>query len=415
MNRPAADRLRRLRRLLTALFTALNAAGLLLLATLLLVADRDQRDDRMDAELRLVAVPVLRLLQHGDVLITAYVAQDPLDTQCPQFAVMPASGVRFEPYLSKRSCVPVAAETYQQLADEAIKRKAWLAGYTRSTDGRSLRFGAEPFRDDNGRWIAAVVAVSDAEPEQEARTEFVLLVVGGCALLIAAVAGAGYVLAGRAIRPATAAMEQHETLLAETAHDLRSPVAGLRSLAETALRHPDKTADLLPRTVQLSARMGDIINDLLMRARLAAGVQALAVQPVSLDELVASVVEETPTGGAQVTLTKAPTTVVADPALVQRAVGNLLDNALRYGRQPGAEAIVHITVAGGRIIVADHGPGIDPAVAEEKFDRFASTGGSSGLGLSIVRWVALSHGGVLRVYNAAEGGAIFELAFPASE
>ena len=73
---------------------------------------------------------------------------------------------------------------------------------------------------------------------------------------------------------------------------------------------------------------------------------------------------------------------------------------------------MHITVAGGRVIVADHGPGIDPAVAEEKFSRFASTGGSSGLGLSIVRWVALSHDGVLRVFNAAEGGAIFELAFP---
>ncbi|NUT95246.1 MAG: ATP-binding protein, partial [Saccharothrix sp.] len=104
--------------------------------------------------------------------------------------------------------------------------------------------------------------------------------------------------------------------------------------------------------------------------------------------------------------------VNADPALLQRAIGNLLDNAMRYGRRPGEEAVVHITVAGGTVTVADHGPGIDAALAEEAFDRFSSTGGSSGLGLSIVRWVAQAHGGRLAVYNADEGGAIFELSLP---
>ena len=74
---------------------------------------------------------------------------------------------------------------------------------------------------------------------------------------------------------------------------------------------------------------------------------------------------------------------------------------------------MHITVAGGTVTVADHGPGIDPTAAADAFDRFSSTGGSSGLGLSIVRWVAQAHGGTLAVYNADEGGAIFELRFPA--
>jgi signal transduction histidine kinase len=128
--------------------------------------------------------------------------------------------------------------------------------------------------------------------------------------------------------------------------------------------------------------------------------------------LVSTVVEETPTEGARVTVTTAPTKVDADPALMQRAIGNLLDNALRHGRTPGTEAVVHITVAGGRVIVADHGPGIDASVARESFDRFASTAGSSGLGLPIVRWVAQAHGGTLRVYNGDDGGAIFELVLP---
>ena len=75
---------------------------------------------------------------------------------------------------------------------------------------------------------------------------------------------------------------------------------------------------------------------------------------------------------------------------------------------------MHITVAGGTVTVADHGPGIDPALAGEVFDRFSSTAGTAGLGLSIVRWVAQAHGGTLSVYNADEGGAIFELSLPVS-
>jgi two-component system OmpR family sensor kinase len=153
----------------------------------------------------------------------------------------------------------------------------------------------------------------------------------------------------------------------------------------------------------------------LIRARLAAGVQSLDPEPIWLDQLVSTLVEEIPADGARVTLTSAPSRVTADADLVRRAIANLLDNALRHGKAPGQAAIVHITVAGGRVIVADHGPGVDAELAGGVFDRFRSTGGSSGLGLSIVRWVAEAHGGRLRVYNADEGGAIFELSLPADD
>jgi signal transduction histidine kinase len=224
---------------------------------------------------------------------------------------------------------------------------------------------------------------------------------------------AGHLLSDRAIRPAAAALEQQEILLAETAHDLRSPVAALRGLAETALNYPTQRADLLPRTVALAARMGGIIDSLLVRARLAAGVDQLAIQPVWLDQLVTHTVTQTPTAGASVTVTAAPSLVHIDPGLVQRAITNLVDNAVRHGRKPNEAAVVHITVAGGRVTVADHGPGVDDAVANGSLDRFSTGSGSTGLGLSIVRWVAEAHGGTLNVYNADEGGAIFELALPA--
>lgn len=412
MRRSAADRLRRLRTLLTWLFTGLNAAGLVVFAWLAVQADAQQREVSLDGRTSRVGAAVTRLVKEGDEVVTGLVGQDPVSTQCPQFVVLPAGAGRFADFTSAQRCVPMDLAKLRAWAGQAVRSEAVLAGYGSGTGGELVRIGAEPFRNAAGQYVGAVVVVADARGEEDGHDRLVVFAVGGCVLLVAALAVAGHVLSGRAIRPATAALEQQEVLLAETAHDLRTPVAALRALAETALRNPAERADLLPRTVRLAGRMGTIIDGLLVRARLAAGVEALAIQPVWLDQLVTGVVDETPKEEAQVTVTAAPTTVLADPALVQRAVGNLLDNAMRHGRRPGSEAIVHITVAGGRVTVADHGPGIDAAVAEETFDRFTSGAGSSGLGLSIVRWVAQAHGGVLRVYNAEEGGAIFELSLP---
>ncbi|MFF5987035.1 sensor histidine kinase [Prauserella flavalba] len=414
MNGSAAARLHRLRWLLTVLFTVLNATGLIVLAWLLVDQDREQGELRMDASLKEVTAAVSRLVQSsGDgTVVTAFIGQDQIDTSCPEFAVLPAGAGEFEPHFSRRDCAPVDRGRLYGLAEDSTASGRVIQGYVPSTEDGLVRVVTKPFLNAAGQYAGAIVAVSDPTEELDRHSAFVWWVIGGCALAVAAVGLAGHLLSGRAIRPAATALEQQEVLLAETAHDLRTPVAALRALAETAMRNPADRPDLLPRTVRLAARMGSIIDDLLVRARLAAGVETLAIQPVWLDQLVTGVVQETPSNGAQVTVTTAPSAVYADPNLVQRAVGNLLDNALRYGRQPGSPAIVHITVAGGRVTVADHGPGIDASVAEESFDRFTSGAGSSGLGLSIVRWTAQAHGGYLRVYNAEEGGAIFELSFP---
>ncbi|XVV00397.1 sensor histidine kinase [Actinosynnema sp. CA-248983] len=406
----SAARLRALRRVLTVLFTAMNTAGLLVLAVVVVREDAEQRAERLDAELRRVTAVASRLIDFEGSLVTAELVRDPINRECPQFAILPGGAPReFLGHTSDQACAPVDIGVLSGLATEAVGTNTTLQG-----DKDDLRVRAEPLRTADGAVVGAIVAVTDLGPERSRHQAVLWTVVAGCLVLAVALGIAGHVLSGRAIRPAAAALEQQEVLLAETAHDLRTPVAALRALAETALRHPDQHGELLPRTVRLAGRMGGIIDGLLVRARLAAGVEQLSIKRVWLDQLVAGVVEETPHHGAQVTLTAAPTAVDVDRTLVQRAVGNLLTNALRHGHQPGVEAIVHITVADGRVTVADHGPGIDAALAEEAFDRFTGSGASSGLGLSIVRWVALAHGGSLRVFNAEEGGAIFELAFPVS-
>jgi hypothetical protein len=402
----AANRLRRLRLLLTLFLTAVNAVGLLVFAVLAVADDARQVPVHLDGELSRVTSTVDRLLQYDDTLITAFVRTDEIDHECPQFAVLPGGSGRFPAYFSANTCVRVDPAVLGGLANSGTR----VAGYLTGSDGELLRVNAEPLYDDQRHHIGAIVAVTDADPSQAAHDRFAWLVSGAYVLVIAVLAVLCHLISGRVIRPAAAALEQQEVLFAEIAHDLRTPVAALRALAETVLANPDQTGELLPRTVKLSVRMGTIIDDLLVRARLAAGVARLNPQWVWLDQLVAGLVAETPAGEAELTVSGEPSLLRVDPALVQRAVGNLVDNALRYGRQPGQQAIVHVTVAEGRITIADRGPGI--AEGTRLLERFHTGRGSTGLGLSIVHWVAQAHGGTLNVYNAAEGGAIFELLLP---
>ncbi|HEY0472261.1 MAG TPA: HAMP domain-containing sensor histidine kinase [Kribbella sp.] len=412
MRAPSAERLRRLRWRLTAIFTVMNTVGLVVLAPLVIFLDADRGRAAVDNELNVVTLPVLRLVSDSGGLNFAAVNADSLNISCPQFAILPGSATPFNKHLSANDCTPMDPAVLDGLATQAVRDGTSLLADSRARSGVPVRVDVEPFKDASGRYAGAVLAWKDLSEETGRRQRVLLVVMLGCAVLIGAATGAGYWLSGRAIRPAMDALEQQEVLLAETAHDLRTPVAALRALAETAAQDPSQRGDLLPRTVRLAGRMGDIIDGLLVRARLAAGVEQLSMQPVWLDQLVAGVVEDTVSGSARVSVITAPTMVRADPALLQRAIGNLLDNALRHGRGPGGEAVVTVTVADGRVTVADQGPGVDPAIGEELFERFTSGSGSSGLGLSIVRWVALSHGGDLKVHNADEGGAIFEFRLP---
>ena len=415
---PAAVRLRRLRWWLTGLLVAVNTPALLILAWLTIRADAAQEREQLDGDLRRVTLAALQLISFDEPddartldLSRLYTAE--IFRRCPQFVVLPVDGTQVLGSQSTGDCPGVDLATLNRAAVGAVSSGGLSSGYVTADDGRAMRMLAEAFDGPEGSTFAVVASVS-AQDSLDRHDRMATLVGGGAAVLLVGLTLASHVLSGRAIRPAATALEQQEALLAETAHDLRTPIAALRALAETALASPEQSAQLLPRTVRLAHRMGGIIDSLLARARLAAGMERLDIQPVRLDQLVAAVVEETPADGAQVRMTAAPSTVLADPGLVQRAVGNLLDNALRHGHQPGRPALVHITVVDGRTIVADNGPGIDASLEETMADRFVSGAGSTGLGLSVVRWIAEAHGGSLAVHNSPDGGAIFELTLRAA-
>ncbi|KOV31913.1 histidine kinase [Streptomyces sp. XY431] len=413
----AAARIRRLRRRLTALFALTSAIGLIGLAAFAIRTDDNSWNDRLDDALTLQtrqAILVLSFDEDDDRLDTQPL-QDGMETDCPPVTVVTGTADRpTVAYTPRKPCVRAHTEDLEAVAAEAMREGSAVVADARSDNGHRIRLLAEPYAGADGRSTAgAVVAADDTTGDRAAHRELALLLVAGCAVLVALSAVAGHLLSGRAIRPALTALQQQEEFLADAAHDLRTPTASLRGLAETALRDDEQRTAALERTVRLASRMGDLIDGLLTRARLTAGVGTLASQPLRLDQLVEVVVDDTETGEHRVSVRTEPVVVVADPDLLRRAVANLLGNALLHGHAPGLPAEVDVTVtADATVTIDDAGPGIPPALAGSLFQRFHSGSGSTGLGLSIASWVAQAHGGTLRVGTSPQGGARFTLRLP---
>lgn len=215
------------------------------------------------------------------------------------------------------------------------------------------------------------------------------------------------------------------------AHDLRTPLTRLRNRAEAALQTPEATGQrrALEQTIEEADGLIRTFNALLAIARLEAGQggdafvkQSLAGIVRDVAELYEPVVEEA--GFALRVEVMAEPSVAADRQLLGQAIGNLIDNAIKYGRgAPGTSAEITIGVEAdareARIIVADRGAGIPPADRERALKRFVRLEASrsapgSGLGLALVAAVAHLHGGTVRLEDNAPGlRAIVALPLPA--
>jgi signal transduction histidine kinase len=205
-----------------------------------------------------------------------------------------------------------------------------------------------------------------------------------------------------------AMLEAKRGLLLAVSHELRSPLTRARVNAELVAGGEAREALLR----DLGA-MRDLIGDLLESERLAAGHAALQRERCSLNALVREVVDGAFAGAAlQLQLDPALPDAMLDPARIRLLLRNLIDNAFRHGGPDAAPPCVTTSSAGGRLrlIVRDHGPGVDPARLAQLGEAFhradaarqRSTGGV-GLGLYLCRAVARAHAGELRFRNAAPG------------
>jgi two-component system OmpR family sensor kinase len=210
--------------------------------------------------------------------------------------------------------------------------------------------------------------------------------------------------------------------VADAAHELRTPIAGVQAVAEAAIAPsmpPEERERLHLLLLRESRRAGRLVDDLLVLARLDAGLE-LRREPVDLLELARAEAERAQlvAPDQQVQVRGEPVTVPGDASRLAQVLGNLLDNARRHAG-PGA---VTITVSGGNpatVVVTDEGPGVLPADRERIFDRLVRLDeargdeGGAGLGLAIARGIARAHGGDLRCVDPPSGrGAAFELVLP---
>jgi two-component system sensor histidine kinase MprB len=204
-------------------------------------------------------------------------------------------------------------------------------------------------------------------------------------------------------------------LVADASHELRTPLTSLRTnievLASERALPPGERERLLRDVVEQLGEMTTLIAELIELAR---GEEHPAeAEDVRLDLLTADAVERTRRNRPGVTFRSEleESVVHAVPATLERAVGNLLDNAAKWS-PPGGE--VEVAVHGDEVTVRDHGPGIDEADLPYVFDRFYRAAGArgmpgSGLGLAIVRQVAEAHGGEVVAERPDGGGTLMRL------
>jgi len=215
-------------------------------------------------------------------------------------------------------------------------------------------------------------------------------------------------------------LRQQRQLVADASHELRTPLTSLRTNLELLARgqpadpaeRQQVTLELVGQVERLSTLVGDLID--LARDEEA----ALPIEDVRLDEVVADAVADMRGRYPHVRFDAVleETTVRGARPRIARAVTNLLDNA---GKWSPAGCVVEVTARGGEVSVRDHGPGVAPEDAARVFDRFwrapnARSLPGSGLGLSIVKEVAESHGGSVTLEQASGGGARFRLRLAAT-
>ena len=216
-------------------------------------------------------------------------------------------------------------------------------------------------------------------------------------------------------------------LLTSVAHELRSPLTGVKGFSSTLLRNWDRFTDdqkrLMLETIEADAdRVTRLISELLDTSRISAGRLTVHAQPVAPRPRLEAQVERRVATGAdrdqfEIVVEEGVDVVWADPDRLEQVLTNLVDNALRHGRGQVRLEVRRSTWDGPSavdILVSDDGDGIAPQHRELVFSRFWQAGAKhgTGLGLYLVRGLVEAHGGEVAVEDAPTGGACLRVTFP---
>ncbi|MGA9762186.1 MAG: HAMP domain-containing sensor histidine kinase [Gaiellaceae bacterium] len=213
------------------------------------------------------------------------------------------------------------------------------------------------------------------------------------------------------------AIDQQKRFVADASHELLTPVTSLQTNLEVLAKAPrlpaakrrDLIGDVLGELREVRKLIGSLVE-------LARGKNGEERGPVRFDGVISDCIDQATLRYPKLHFVAElePTTVEGDAARLERAVGNLLENAAKWSEEGG---LVEIGLAGGELSVRDRGPGISDEDKPHVFERFyrarAARGlPGSGLGLAIVHEIAEDHGGSVEADDAEGGGALLRLRLP---
>ena len=223
----------------------------------------------------------------------------------------------------------------------------------------------------------------------------------------------------RQTRAALDAVEIKNRFLASAAHDIRQPVHALGLYADWLRSEPEMVREIAPKIVESTKAVNALFDSLFDLARLDSGKIRLRIGPVQLPELLRDLeVQYRPLAeakGLKLQFYVAPGTVISDPILLQRIVGNLISNAVKYTHRGGVLVATRATTSGRRIEIWDTGVGVAPEHQREIFREFykvpshSGTEDGFGLGLHIVARLCHILGHPLSLSSRPGRGTVFRL------
>jgi heavy metal sensor kinase len=370
------------------------------------------------------------------------------------------------------SVTPITADVDRGMLRSRVTRRA--LGFYTFHGAHEMRILLEPMRAGGRLYFIAEAQALDEQKGLLADLRYAMLVTIPLALLIAA--AGGYLLAHKTLAPVAAmstkaraisaanlgdrievanpadelgqlgstlnallarleeSFASQRRFMADASHELRTPVAILQGELDVTLSRDDRDArqyrdslEIMRKSVQ---RLTRIVRDLFLLARGDAGQDPLRDERFYLDDLIDQTMQGFRTLAADrcIVLAEehAPDLVMrGDEDLVQRLVGNLVENAIKYA-PPGGRVLVRSSAVNGqrRIEVHDSGGGIPPELSERIFERFfrvegtqqvnLAEGSGAGLGLPIARWIAEAHGGKLWLEKSGPDGSVFVATLPSN-
>jgi len=269
-----------------------------------------------------------------------------------------------------------------------------------------------------GRAVGWVVAGRSTIAEEQLLHRVRWLLITGGSLAVVSSLGAGWWLAGRAVRPVEQAYEAQAGFAADASHEFRTPLTFIRSGVEVlAAGDPGLGADVLSEVDYLT----DITQRLLFIAR--SEGSGTPSQRIPVDVLAvcrSAVIRSERASGNRLTVLSGASTALGDPKAFEAALDSLLENVAVHG---GGRAEVSWIDEGGQVVVSvvDHGPGISPDHLTRAFDRFfrvdpsrARDTGGAGLGLALARTLVAAQGGRVWLDPTPGGGLTVRLSLPAN-